>query len=176
MADEDNRLTQVSTPIRRIRWATQRVTGHQGRRKRHAIMDRFHRRSSVANGKRRESTGAGSSDAGSTQARNDVADSSDAGDDKARTIFFNVDLPDDAKGDDDRPRAAFERNKIRTAKYTPLSFVPKNLYFQFLNIANVYFLFIIILSVSAPSRSRPPPPPPPPPTSFVARPLVARRA
>ena len=113
-------------------------------------MDRFHRRSSVAHGKKRESTGAGSSDAGSTQARNDAVDASDAGDDKARTIFFNLDLPDDAKGDDGRPRAAFERNKIRTAKYTPLSFVPKNLYFQFLNIANVYFLFIIILSVSAP--------------------------
>jgi phospholipid-translocating ATPase len=29
-----------------------------------------------------------------------------------------------------------------------LSFIPKNLWYQFHNIANVYFLFLIILNVS----------------------------
>lgn len=36
-------------------------------------------------------------------------------------------------------------NRIRTAKYTPLSFIPKNLFEQFRNVANLYFLFLVIL-------------------------------
>ncbi|GMG22169.1 unnamed protein product [[Candida] boidinii] len=43
------------------------------------------------------------------------------------------------------PKATYPRNKIRTTKYTPISFIPKNLIFQFTNIANTYFLIIIIL-------------------------------
>lgn len=65
-----------------------------------------------------------------------------------RKIFFNRALPPDALDENGRPNTHYKRNKIRTAKYTPLSFVPKNLWFQFHNIANVYFLFMIILSVS----------------------------
>lgn len=70
----------------------------------------------------------------------------------ARRIFFNIPLPDDAKDENGHPLADFGRNKIRTAKYTPLSFIPKNLWFQFHNIANIYFLFVIILSVRASNR------------------------
>ncbi|KAI8146793.1 hypothetical protein BJV82DRAFT_509376 [Fennellomyces sp. T-0311] len=36
-------------------------------------------------------------------------------------------------------------NRIKTAKYTPLSFIPKNLFEQFRNVANLYFLFLVIL-------------------------------
>ena len=65
-----------------------------------------------------------------------------------RTVFFNQPLPADALDDDGHPIKQYRRNKIRTAKYTPLSFVPKNLWFQFQIIANIYFLFLIILAVS----------------------------
>lgn len=65
-----------------------------------------------------------------------------------RTIYFNVPLPPEARSEEGHIKAQYARNKIRTAKYTALSFVPKNLWFQFHNIANVYFFFIIILSVS----------------------------
>lgn len=65
-----------------------------------------------------------------------------------RSIFFNLALPADAVDEDGHPTRHYQRNKIRTAKYTPLSFIPKNLWFQFHNIANVYFLFLIILAVS----------------------------
>jgi phospholipid-translocating ATPase len=58
-----------------------------------------------------------------------------------------VPLPQTERDDEGHPLAQYARNKIRTAKYTPLSFIPKNLWFQFHNIANVYFLFIIILGV-----------------------------
>ncbi|KAI9887929.1 MAG: hypothetical protein M1823_000318 [Watsoniomyces obsoletus] len=138
--------SNISNPIKRIRWATQRVPGPSGRRKRHQIMDRFHRKSSL-HGKKRDSAGTNSED-GSTPIPPDV-EGSEAGSDHPeahRSIFFNQSLPDHAKDEHGRPRARFERNKVRTAKYTPLSFVPKNLWFQFQNIANVYFLFIIILS------------------------------
>lgn len=39
----------------------------------------------------------------------------------------------------------FVRNKIRTTKYTWLTFIPKNLFEQFSKMANVYFLFIMVL-------------------------------
>ncbi|KAK3096328.1 phospholipid transporting ATPase, partial [Teratosphaeriaceae sp. CCFEE 6253] len=65
-----------------------------------------------------------------------------------RSIYFNIPLPDSQKDEEGRPLQHFKRNKVRTAKYTPLSFVPKNLWFQFHNIANIFFLAIIILNVS----------------------------
>ena len=68
---------------------------------------------------------------------------------ESRRIFFNIPIPEDAKNEDGGLKEQFVRNKIRTAKYTPLSFVPKNLWFQFHNVANIYFFFIIILSVSS---------------------------
>lgn len=66
--------------------------------------------------------------------------------DKERTIYFNQPLPEFEKD----PQTGhilneYPRNKIRTTKYTPLNFIPKNLYYQFHNIANIYFLFIVIL-------------------------------
>ncbi|KAI9281989.1 hypothetical protein BY458DRAFT_429509 [Sporodiniella umbellata] len=39
----------------------------------------------------------------------------------------------------------FVSNRVRTAKYTPLSFIPKNLFEQFRNVANLYFLFLVVL-------------------------------
>jgi phospholipid-translocating ATPase len=66
--------------------------------------------------------------------------------DEVREIYFNQPLPDhmiDPKTNQNK--IIYQRNKIRTTKYTPLNFIPKNLFFQFTNIANSYFLFIIIL-------------------------------
>ena len=54
-----------------------------------------------------------------------------------RTIVFNklTEFPQD-----------YCRNKIRTTKYSPLSFLPKNIFHQFAhNVANLYFLLIVIL-------------------------------
>jgi phospholipid-translocating ATPase len=65
-----------------------------------------------------------------------------------RKLFFNIPLPVEALNEHGKPAARFGRNKIRTAKYTPLSFLPKNLFHQFNNIANIYFFFLIILGVS----------------------------
>ncbi|KAH6697629.1 phospholipid-transporting ATPase [Plectosphaerella plurivora] len=62
-----------------------------------------------------------------------------------RKVFFGLPLPTDLLDEDGKPLQRFARNKIRTAKYTPLSFLPKNLWFQFHNLANIFFLFVVIL-------------------------------
>lgn len=59
-----------------------------------------------------------------------------------RSIYINSELPKN-----DYKHVEYPRNKIRTTKYTPLSFIPKNLIYQFHNVANLYFLFGIILGV-----------------------------
>lgn len=65
--------------------------------------------------------------------------------DELRTVYHNMDLPGDMLDETGKPIAVYARNKIRTTKYTPLTFLPKNLLFQFQNFANVYFLMLIIL-------------------------------
>ncbi|XP_039446404.1 phospholipid-transporting ATPase VD isoform X2 [Culex pipiens pallens] len=46
----------------------------------------------------------------------------------------------------DHPNGRLVGNKIRTTKYTLLSFVPKNLLEQFHRVANLYFIFIVLLN------------------------------
>jgi phospholipid-translocating ATPase len=64
-----------------------------------------------------------------------------------RKIYVNMLPPSSDLDDQGRPmiHQAYVPNRIRTAKYTPLSFVPKNLFEQFRNVANLYFLFLVIL-------------------------------
>lgn len=62
-----------------------------------------------------------------------------------RTIYYNMPLPEDMLDEEGNPIAEYARNKIRTTKYTPLTFFPKNIMFQFHNFANIYFLVLIIL-------------------------------
>ncbi|RDB16619.1 Phospholipid-transporting ATPase DNF1 [Hypsizygus marmoreus] len=41
----------------------------------------------------------------------------------------------------------YKRNKVRTTKYTILTFVPKNLYEQFRRVANIFFLSLVVLQI-----------------------------
>lgn len=143
--------SEISNPVKRIRWATHRVQGEQGNKKRESVLGRLHKRiGSGGNEKRDEAEGhpesketpGAPSDENAT-----VSDASDEGE-GGRTVYFNIPLPAEARDEEGHPRVSYVRNKIRTAKYTPLSFVPKNLWLQFHNIANIYFAFIIILGVS----------------------------
>lgn len=124
--------------------ATHRATGTKAANKRDSLKERLHRRIG-SGGEKRDSLGK----EGGLQGDHSP-ESSDAGaeeQDAGRRVYFNVPLPQTERDDEGHPLAQYARNKIRTAKYTPLSFIPKNLWFQFHNIANVYFLFIIILGV-----------------------------
>jgi phospholipid-translocating ATPase len=113
-------------------------------------MYRFHKGQSE---KKRDSAGAESTatdlegNHGGTEGSEDGTDNG-RGSTEARKVFVNMPLPPEALDENGRPVARFSRNKIRTSKYTPISFIPKNLWFQFHNIANDYFLFLIILGVS----------------------------
>jgi phospholipid-translocating ATPase len=142
------------TPTKRLRWATQYKKGKTGNKKRMSIIDRLHHRGSQNSEKKRDSGGGDSlgTDLGNIQEEPEEERPEEPNEDRdnqgPRTIHFNFDLPASAKDENGYPLQHYRRNKIRTAKYTPLSFVPKNLWFQFHNIANVYFLFLIILAVS----------------------------
>lgn len=138
-------VSHVSNPVKRIRWATQRVTGTNERRIRQSILDRFQHRKAGSIEKKRQSGETPNLDGIPEESESSEAD--DTAETSGRRIYFNIPLPDSEKDSDGHPSAHYERNKIRTAKYTPLSFVPKNLWFQFHNVANIYFLFVILLGV-----------------------------
>uniref|UniRef100_A0A3B4T598 Phospholipid-transporting ATPase n=1 Tax=Seriola dumerili TaxID=41447 RepID=A0A3B4T598_SERDU len=63
---------------------------------------------------------------------------------KTRIVHANI-LYDYAKGEEN-PNRHYANNKIKTTKYTLLSFLPKNLFEQFHRFANVYFVFIALLN------------------------------
>lgn len=155
MADRPHHEDDTApAPTKRTRWATRRLHGKQGGRKRVSIIERLQKGQN--NEKKRDSGGAdsGSSDPGIMNTIVDVAEEAveeaEEGDGKngPRSVYVNMPLPASAVDSNGQPTARYERNKIRTAKYTPLSFIPKNLWYQFHNIANIYFLFLVILSVS----------------------------
>lgn len=85
---------------------------------------------------------------------------------ESRTIYVNVPVDEGDLDEDGTIRAEYPRNKVRTARYTPLTFIPKNLWYQFHNVANLYFLLLVILQVS------PPPPLSADETSFLFAPML----
>ncbi|KAG8629157.1 hypothetical protein KVT40_003022 [Elsinoe batatas] len=122
---------------KRIRWATQKHPGESGHTKREGILRRLSHRKGHAPQKPSESE--------------QVSQDGQAGEESTqeagpgRRLFFNVPLPPSMRDPNGYPIAHYPRNKIRTAKYTPISFIPKNLWFQLHNVANIYFLFVIII-------------------------------
>ncbi|XP_028856986.1 probable phospholipid-transporting ATPase VA isoform X2 [Denticeps clupeoides] len=85
-----------------------------------------------------EETGAKGSDAKKQKKKKSKKES------KTRTVRANI-LYDRAKGEEN-PNRHYASNKIKTTKYTLLSFLPKNLFEQFHRFANVYFVFIALLN------------------------------
>jgi hypothetical protein len=121
--------------------------------KRLSLMGRKHHNKGVASEKKRASgvTEEVPQPADAAQ-KDDTSVEEEMGDGPGpRQLFFNLPLPRELQDDEGHPIQLFPRNKIRTAKYTPLSFIPKNLFFQFQNIANIFFLFLVILVVSRPA-------------------------
>uniref|UniRef100_A0A7M4F0V8 Phospholipid-transporting ATPase n=1 Tax=Crocodylus porosus TaxID=8502 RepID=A0A7M4F0V8_CROPO len=63
---------------------------------------------------------------------------------KTRTVRSNLLLPGP---ETEKPKGSpLASNRLKTTKYTALSFLPKNLFEQFHRLANVYFVFIALLN------------------------------
>ena len=140
--ENPNVQNKPQTQTKRARWATTRVNSVKARQKRSNIMRRLSR--SKADEKKAEA--GGSSSTGSPASQNSDATSEEP--EGGRRIYFNQPLPTDMKDEHGKPNIQYDRNKIRTARYTPLTFIPKNLYWQFHQVANVFFLIMVILGVS----------------------------
>lgn len=142
--------TGAPLAMQRSRWATRKLTVKSSSLKRLSLVTRKHNQK-LSTEKKRASGGSESlrqdqqTDGGQDEPSSNPADDNA---DPPRQIFFNTPLPLELTDGDGAPLRQFPRNKIRTAKYTPLTFIPKNLWFQFHNIANIFFLFLVILQVS----------------------------
>lgn len=136
--------SEISKPTKRQRWATQRKNNSGGLKKRVSIVDRFHRRAMSKEEKRKS---AASSADGNNAAAASGDDAQQEEQQPPRHIYFNIPLPDSERDEEGNIKTHYPRNKIRTAKFTALTFIPKDLWLQFHNIANIYFLFIIVLGV-----------------------------
>lgn len=141
------------TPLanKRTRWATQRLKGGQGGRKRGSIIGRLNKANH--HGEKKRDSGDPSKHNPNAHdpaldGQHDAEEEDDEDGAGPRSVFVNMELPPQFTDGEGKPKTTYKRNKIRTAKYTPLSFIPKNLFYQFHNIANIYFLFLIILTVS----------------------------
>ncbi|PWY72960.1 phospholipid-translocating P-type ATPase [Aspergillus heteromorphus CBS 117.55] len=114
---------------KRARWATKRMTATSGLRKRVSILER---------GRRRDTQNS------ATEAATDTPEDGET-EAASRKVHFNCPIPDSERDEEGNLKAVYPRNKIRTSIYTPITFLPKNLWLQFHNIANLYFLFVVIL-------------------------------
>ena len=63
-------------------------------------------------------------------------------DNKTENNFYNFFINDN---EHNKEKYNFKNNKIDTTKYSILTFIPKGLFYQFMRLANVYFLFTAIL-------------------------------
>ncbi|KAK7023178.1 P-type phospholipid transporter [Favolaschia claudopus] len=66
---------------------------------------------------------------------------------KRRNIYVNTPLPRHELNSSNEPIVRYPRNKVRTTKYTILTFIPRNLYEQFRRIANLFFLTLVVIQL-----------------------------
>ncbi|KZT71083.1 phospholipid-translocating P-type ATPase [Daedalea quercina L-15889] len=131
--DPDLRLRTVRTAASTIAESSRQ---EERRRKRKLSMKGvFHRRSTKKKQQRPGSQE--SSDAGEASVPHATG--------PRRKVYVNHPLPREEVDRRGEPLVRYKRNKVRTSKYTIITFIPKNLYEQFRRVANIYFLALAIV-------------------------------
>ncbi|KAF9042681.1 phospholipid-translocating P-type ATPase [Rhodocollybia butyracea] len=64
-----------------------------------------------------------------------------------RNVYVNYPLAHSELDQNGEPLARYKRNKVRTSKYTILTFIPKNLFEQFRRVANMFFLVLVVVQL-----------------------------
>ncbi|KAF9033703.1 phospholipid-translocating P-type ATPase [Hymenopellis radicata] len=64
-----------------------------------------------------------------------------------RNVYVNFPLSHAELDSNGEPTVRYERNKVRTTKYTIITFIPKNLFEQFRRVANLFFLTLVVLQL-----------------------------
>lgn len=62
-----------------------------------------------------------------------------------RQIYTNLQLPQSNIDSRGASLTHYPRNTVKTTKYTPITFIPKNIFEQFRGLANVYFAFTVVI-------------------------------
>lgn len=62
-----------------------------------------------------------------------------------RMLYVNLPLPTTLLNSKGEPIVRYVRNKVRTSKYSIITFLPKNLLEQFRRAANIYFLIMVVI-------------------------------
>ena len=147
-SDSPDGYTLKPATTTRSRWATRKMTVKSSQHKRLSILNRMR---AGANEKGQDDGSDPPPLPGQVHAAPAATANAEANDGESgatsRTLFFNTPLPPEFLDEEGAPLFDYPRNKIRTAKFTPLSFIPKELWFQFHNIANIFFLFLVVLGV-----------------------------
>ncbi|KAJ3720646.1 hypothetical protein C8R42DRAFT_627902 [Lentinula raphanica] len=64
-----------------------------------------------------------------------------------RNVYVNHPLGHSEIDQNGEPIARYKRNKVRTTKYTIVTFIPKNLFEQFRRVANIFFLVLVVVQL-----------------------------
>lgn len=62
-----------------------------------------------------------------------------------RQIYVNIPLPKHALAPNGQALTTYADNTVTTAKYSLMTFIPKNIFEQFRGLANVYFLGTVLI-------------------------------